>query len=127
MSGNLVIAMRYQQQERRNATRASHTCKVEWWARGSTAELGEITALSTIGAYIATANPCLKGCFISVRFRLGFLIIETQGEVVHRTMGTGGMGVKFLNLTAEQYTAIERITRTEISHDEQWKSFDHFQ
>jgi hypothetical protein len=42
-------------------------------------------------------------------------------------MGTGGMGVKFLNLTAEQYTAIERITRTEISHDEQWKSFDHFQ
>jgi hypothetical protein len=70
---------------------------------------GEITDLSTSGAYVETFSPARRGSFIQLKFHVGSVIVEIPSMVVHQTRGIRGMGVCFRSLTPEQNMTIERV------------------
>jgi hypothetical protein len=64
--------------------------------------------LSASGVFIDSMTCFAVGSTIRLRFRLGDIVIDTQGEVRY-SMPHVGMGVRFLGLKPEESAAIEAL------------------
>jgi hypothetical protein len=64
--------------------------------------------LSVEGAYIRTLNPAPEGSVLKLSFQVGLVDVETKVEVIHRRPNYG-MGVRFLELTPPDATAIDNM------------------
>jgi hypothetical protein len=85
-----------------------------YWKEDRGLRKGEITDLSTSGAYVETATPARRGAFIQLGFVDDLVSIEIAGMVVHQTQGIKGMGVCFRSLAPDQRMAIEKIIQSDI-------------
>ena len=94
-------------EERRNAKRFKYFCRIEWQDRGIS-KTGRIRNLSVEGAYIRTLNPAPEGSVLKLSFQVGLVDVETKVEVIHRRPNYG-MGVRFLELTPPDATAIDNM------------------
>ncbi len=67
-----------------------------------------ISDLSSSGAFLDCQNPVPVGTKLALRFVLGEYLVEVAAEVVH-VMPLFGMGVRFLDLSPDSRSAIERL------------------
>jgi hypothetical protein len=70
--------------------------------------VARISDLSASGAFLESLNPLAAGTRLALRFMLGEHIVTVAAEVVH-LMPQFGMGVRFLDLSAESRVAIENL------------------
>ncbi len=67
-----------------------------------------ISDLSTTGAFLDCLNTLPVGTRLGLRFVLNDHLVTVASEVMH-SMPQFGMGVRFLNLTAESRAMIENL------------------
>lgn len=100
--------------ERRNAKRVAFACEVECYNVGAGANPlnPRISDLSTTGAFVDSVMALPVGAVLKLKFDLPSLQVVVQAEVV-QSMPQFGMGVRFLDLTAVQRSAIQQIVDRE--------------
>jgi len=69
-----------------------------------------ISDLSATGAFLDSMNPLPAGTRLVLRFMAGPREVRVAAEVMH-SMPSFGMGVRFLDLSAEGAAAIEALVR----------------
>ncbi len=67
-----------------------------------------ISDLSASGAFLDCQNPVPAGTRLALRFVLGDYVMEVAAEVVH-VMPLFGMGVRFLDLSAQSRAVLEQL------------------
>jgi len=107
---------------RRAVKRFNYPCEISLDDNGIMS-IGCIGNLSTDGAFIQTRNPPVEGSLLGLSFRVGHVVIETQGEVVHRHPNQG-MGVRFLNLDTTGRRIISRLADQESANQQENKPLD---
>jgi hypothetical protein len=96
--------------EKRTAKRVPYPCEVECYNLGTgVSPLNpRLSDLSAKGAFIDSINPLPVGSVVKLKFHTPTLLIDVRAQVA-QTMPQFGMGVRFLDLTPQQQTAIDAI------------------
>lgn len=95
--------------ERRQSGRVAYPCEVECQTSVSAASVlnPRISDLSVDGAFIDTMTPAPAGTLLELRFRAPEEI-RLRAEVVN-SMPQFGMGVRFLEPSADQRALLEKV------------------
>jgi type IV pilus assembly protein PilZ len=99
--------------DKRSDQRISYPCEVECSGMGTGANNPlnpRLSDLSVTGAFIDSVVPVPKGTKLKLKFSVRERPINVIAEVVHE-MPQFGMGVRFLDLTAEDRSAIQELIR----------------
>jgi hypothetical protein len=96
--------------DKRANKRVSYPCEVECSGvgMGMSPLNPRISDLSITGAFVDSVVTLPAGTKMRLKFSLPSLVVNCLGEVVH-DMPQFGMGVRFVDLTAEQRLAIEEV------------------
>ena len=94
----------------RSSPRAYNVVEVDCHTLDETATpvTARMSDLSTTGAFLDCMGGLRPGTRLSLRFKVGEQEVQATAEVVHQ-MPQFGMGVRFLELSAEGRAAIERL------------------
>lgn len=102
--------------DRRDAKRVSYVCEIQCEAEGEVAGSTRITTrlcdLSLSGAFINSTTCFAPGTILMITFQAAEVKIRTSAEVRY-AMPKSGMGIRFVGLTPEQTTALERLVEGE--------------
>ncbi len=98
--------------DKRQAQRVSYACEVSCTGvgMGASALNPRISDVSATGAFIDCMTQIPQGSKVKLKFSLGGREITTLAEVAH-SMPSFGMGVRFLDLSEEDRTAIEEFVK----------------
>jgi c-di-GMP-binding flagellar brake protein YcgR len=109
--------------ERRRSPRIAFMSELECQTPDGESFVAMVTDISTGGAHIDSTGAYLDqtvrlgpGSQLRVSFRIGALKISVRAVVRH-SLSSVGMGVEFLDLSAEQESAIADLVRERLSHD----------
>jgi hypothetical protein len=94
--------------EKRRSKRISYICEIECEGDGASRLNSRINDLSESGVFIDSMTCFAVGSVLTMKFRVGDIVIETMGEVRY-SMPHVGMGVRFLDLKPEHRAAIEAL------------------
>jgi hypothetical protein len=92
--------------DKRRARRVQYPCEVRF--QGATTLLARLSDLSSTGAFIDSTTQLPAGVRVTLRFALPSGPILIDADVVH-SMPNFGMGVNFVDLTREQFDALEQF------------------
>ncbi len=97
---------------KRASQRVSYPCEVECTGVGvGLSPLNpRISDVSATGAFVDSVVTLPAGTQFRLKFSLPSLIVDCVGEVMHE-MPQFGMGVRFLELTAEQRAALDEVVQ----------------
>ena len=96
----------------RSSPRVFNVVEVECHTLDETATpvAARMSDLSLTGAFLDSMAGLRLGTRLSLRFKVGEQDVQATAEVVHQ-MPQFGMGVRFLELSAEGHAAIERLLK----------------
>jgi len=94
--------------EKRKYQRVTFFTEVEWVTSGASFK-GTISDISEGGAYIDTLNPCPIGTLIRMKFKISDNNELRLKAVVRNSMVGMGMGVEFIDLTADQKALLHKL------------------
>jgi hypothetical protein len=94
--------------DRRETKRVTYICEVNCETAGANRITTRVNDISTTGMFIDSMTSFPVGSVLKLRFRVKERLIETLGEVRY-SMPHVGMGVRFINLNAEQMALIESL------------------
>ena len=92
--------------DRRESKRITYICEVECEAAGARRITTRINDISLTGMFIDSMTSFAVGAVLKLKFRVKDQLIEALGEV-RSSMPHVGMGVRFINLNAEQTAVLE--------------------
>lgn len=96
--------------EKRSSKRVSYFCEVECEGAGSRFQT-RISDLSADGAFIDAVTSYPEGSTLTLKFAIGSRQITTTAEVRYR-MPQIGMGVRFIEMTADDREVIRSVVGT---------------
>ena len=94
--------------DRRVSKRITYICEVECETDGAHRITTRINDISMTGLFIDSMTSFAVGRVLKMKFRVKDRLIETLGEVRY-SMPQVGMGVRFINLNAEQTALLESL------------------
>jgi len=94
--------------DRRNSKRITYICEVECETEGAHRITTRVNDISMTGMFIDSMTNFAVGRVLKLKFRVKDRLIETMGEVRY-SMRQVGMGVRFINLNAEQRAVLESL------------------
>lgn len=94
--------------DRRESKRITYICEVECETAGANPLTTRINDISLTGVFIDSMSSFAVGSVVKLKFRVKDRLIETMGEVRY-SMPQVGMGVRFINLNAEQTALLESL------------------
>lgn len=94
--------------DRRESKRITYICEVECEAAGARRITTRINDISLTGMFIDSMTSFAVGAVLKLKFRVKDQLIEALGEVRY-SMPHVGMGVRFINLNAEQTAVLESL------------------
>jgi hypothetical protein len=94
--------------ERRRSKRISFPCEARCYGVGETLHDAHLVDVSTTGAFLQTPTELPLGSIVLLRFEAAGRFLKLEAEVVH-VKTASGMGLRFVDPTAEQRTALEQI------------------
>lgn len=98
--------------DKRAKTRVSHLCEVQ--CSGVSVGIGALNArisdISVSGAFIDSMVTLPEGTVLRLKFSLPGVEVDCPAVVMH-DMPQFGMGVRFIDLTAEQQAALVEIVK----------------
>ena len=94
--------------DRRNSKRITYICEVECETDGAHRITTRINDISLTGMFIDSMTSFAVGRVLKLKFRVKDRLIEAMGEVRY-SMPQVGMGVRFINLNAEQTAVLESL------------------
>ena len=99
--------------DKRQSQRVSYACEVTCTGvgMGGSPLNPRISDLSVTGAFIDCMTQIPQGSKVKLKFTVGGRDISSTAEVAH-SMPSFGMGVKFLDLSAEDRQAIEEFVKS---------------
>ena len=98
--------------DKRASKRVSYPCEVECSSVGVGINplSPRISDLSATGAFIDSMVTLPEGTLVKLQFSLPSLVVNCNGVVMHE-MPQFGMGVRFVDLTAEQQAALAEVVK----------------
>lgn len=117
MSSNQIRTNRILNDDRRQEERHNVVVNVNY-SHGDTYLYSKSSNLSEMGIFLVSDTPLNPGSIIELHFDtpVGTATVEVTGEVVWIDPGSatapGGMGIRFINPTAETTARIRTIIRT---------------
>jgi hypothetical protein len=101
-------------QDKRSSPRILNSIDLECYTIGESPApvTARISDLSVTGAFLDCLNTLPEGTRLGLRFVLNDHLVTVASEVVH-SMPQFGMGVRFLNLSAESRAQIEELLGAE--------------
>ena len=94
--------------DRRDSKRITYICEVECETAGAHRITTRINDISLTGLFIDSMTSFAVGAVLKLKFRVKDRLIEALGEVRY-SMPQVGMGVRFINLNAEQTAVLESL------------------
>ena len=94
--------------DRRQSKRITYICEVECETDGAHRITTRVNDISLTGMFIDSMTSFAVGRVLKLKFRVKDRLIETMGEVRY-SMPQVGMGVRFINLNAEQRALLESL------------------
>lgn len=94
--------------DRRESKRITYICEVECETAGAHRITTRINDISLTGMFIDSMTSFAVGSVLKLKFRVRDRLIEALGEVRY-SMPQVGMGVRFINLNAEQTAVLESL------------------
>lgn len=94
--------------DRRHSKRITYICEVECETDGAHRITTRINDISLTGMFIDSMTSFAVGRVLKLKFRVKDRLIEAMGEVRY-SMPQVGMGVRFINLNAEQTAVLESL------------------
>ncbi|HJQ71289.1 MAG TPA: DUF4388 domain-containing protein [Blastocatellia bacterium] len=94
--------------DRRESKRITYICEVECETDGAHRITTRVNDISMTGMFIDSMTSFAVGRVLKLKFRVKDRLIEAMGEVRY-SMPQVGMGVRFINLNAEQRAVLESL------------------
>ena len=94
--------------DRRESKRITYICEVECETAGAHRITTRVNDISLTGMFIDSMTSFAVGAVLKLKFRVKDRLIEALGEVRY-SMPQVGMGVRFINLNAEQTAVLESL------------------